>query len=393
MDATIAHRSLHRYSLALLVILVLMLGVHGRAIVQNFGQLHWEDQLFFAHEAEHIHSWGDCLTKPLWPGLYRPLTTNCYYYGVGILVGADPTVRVQAHHLLNLILYAANGLLLFRLASHFLPWGWALMGAAFFVSRRAHTEVVLNTVEFQGMAALFFSLLALDCFARARRRGQWRWLGASCALVGLALLSKESALVLPAILLLYGWRFDQPRPWPWYGAPLMVVGIWTGCFVAFFQSFSDYAPTGFAYTASPAVLVTNVSAYLVSFSNLLANEPGNPVLPKAVADWANHGATQLAVLLLCASVPLLAWRRPAGLARPWQSTWLLGLGFFLCAIAPYAVLADRLFMRYGYFAHAGLALGLAALFQGVAEAVRDLVLLYPVRELRLELPTWWVRNL
>ena len=38
-----------------------------------------------------------------------------------------------------------------------------------------------------------------------------------------------------------------------------------------------------------------------------------------------------------------------------------GLIWFWVATAPYAVLADRLFMRYSYFGHAGLAVALGGL--------------------------------
>jgi hypothetical protein len=52
----------------------------------------------------------------------------------------------------------------------------------------------------------------------------------------------------------------------------------------------------------------------------------------------------------------------------WLKLLALGVALFLLAMAPYVAFADRLFLRYGYFGHIGLAVGVAALLQGVAES-------------------------
>ena len=61
--------------------------------------------------------------------------------------------------------------------------------------------------------------------------------------------------------------------------------------------------------------------------------------------------------------------------RAWPSIGQMRWGWFLLAAAPYVVLQDRLFMRYSYFAHAGLAVALAALALLLAQRLASLGLL------------------
>ena len=42
-----------------------------------------------------------------------------------------------------------------------------------------------------------------------------------------------------------------------------------------------------------------------------------------------------------------------------------GFAWFLIVTAPYAIFADRLFMRYGYLGHAGLALCVGGLVESI----------------------------
>jgi hypothetical protein len=389
LQKSITALKLPHHALALLVILGLVLAVHGPAVVANFGRLHWEDELFFAHQAEQIHTWRDCLTRPLWPGLYRPLTTTCYYYAVGALAGPEPGPRVQVHHLINLGMYILNGWLLFRLGRRFLHWGWAVVAAALFVSRRAHVEVVLNTVEFQALAAVAFVLLAIDGFIAARRRSDRGRLLLACGWLTLALLSKEMAVVTPLILLIYGWLFDRRAAWRWYIAPIGIVALWGLLFVTVFRTLTDNQPTGFGYTLVPSVVLTNYSAHFLSFANPLAYAPGELIMPPMLREAATHGALQVSlVTLLLATLLLVSWRTGGETAR--LAGWGLGLGFFVLAVAPFALLEDRLFLRYGYFGHAGLALGVTALLQSAVAAVWQAQLARRLRNLRLGRPHQWL---
>jgi len=179
---------------------------HGSKIVGNWHVAQWEDAMFFRYNADQIHSLWDCFAKRgAWPGLYRPLTTNLYYYVGSMALG----YRVEAYHFINLAFLILNALLLYRLATLFSgPW-WALIPPVLFASRLALVEIVLHTFEFQGLLCVFFTILSVDLFVRSRKSESSWMLTLSALAFCLALLSKESATVLPALLILYGWLFDD----------------------------------------------------------------------------------------------------------------------------------------------------------------------------------------
>lgn len=365
-----------QWVMAALLITIAVALVHLPAIRQNYSYLHWEDELFFTYDQEQIHWWGDCLRKFLWPGLYRPLTTSCYYSLVGAIAGPTPVARVQMHHALNVAFYLANGLLLFGLGRLLLPWPWALVAAVLFVSRRAHIEVVLNTVEFQSLGASFFSLVAIRWFVDARRQERPFLLGLSGLALALALLSKETALVTPALLLVYGWLYDERKAWRWYLAPVGVVVAWGVLFATLFRGFTGYAPTGFEYTPAPQQVLANYSAYWLSIANPLATATDNVIMPAILERLAGEplmGVTVGALFALSASLIVLHRRLAVGLTV-WLRPFAFGIAIFALATAPYAILVDRLFMRYGYFGHAGLALAAAALLWGGALVWQEKVL-------------------
>src|SRR5687768_17522827 len=98
--------------------------VHGERIVRQWSRPHWEDFRFFRHNRAHVHSLGDCFTSPpTWPGLYRPLSTSCYYYA-GRRLFDD---RIDVYHGVNGAVFLANAVLLFVVAGAALPGRWPLL--------------------------------------------------------------------------------------------------------------------------------------------------------------------------------------------------------------------------------------------------------------------------
>lgn len=393
MQAAISSLQWPKVVIAWVVIAVTIFLTHGPHLLQSFGREHWEDALFFQHIQNHVNSLPDCLSQPLWPGLYRPLTTNCYYF----LVDRMTEQRIEWLHTVNILLYSINGLLLFRMGQRFMPRWWALAPALLFVSRFAHSEVVTNSVEFQALLSVFFSLLALELFWHGDVSGRPHLWVLSCVALSLALLSKESAAVVPAILLSYSWLFNQHNSlvghanWRWRLAPWLVVILWAFLFVLIFRSLSHYAPTGFTYTTSATTILQNYAAYLLSFSNLLTYPMENVVMSPRVMQLV-HAPIVLVLLLVSIGLALLVaahkWRaagldaaETANSVEPWP-TLLFGFVFFLIATSPFVLFQDRLFMRYGYFGHAGLSLAGGVLIQVGVQSL--------VAQMRV-LPRIWLR--
>lgn len=346
----------------LVIALSIMMG-HGARIASNFSQVHWEDALFQQHVQERVHSFADCFTEHLWPGLYRPLTTSCYYWVMGRLTGG----AIEFYHLVNLLFYALNGLLLFVLCQRLFAWPWTLAPIALFVSRCAHAEVVTNSVEFQVLISLFFLLLTLELMIRGASEGRIELQLLAGVMLILALFSKETAIVAPALLLLYAWLFHCPQLWRGVAALGAIVLVWAGLFVTLLRSLTAYAPTGFAYDFSPGALLFKYNVYLLGFANTLVAGEGNPVTSDLLLSTAGTPfALSCFTLLSLLTGALIVWSRQLNFWGADQlRTLLFGLGFFAIATAPFVLLQDRLFLRYSYGGHAGLAIAVAVILQSL----------------------------
>ena len=339
-------------------------------MVRNLPRYHWEDWRFFRHTKEQVHSPLDCFTQPsAWPGLYRPLSTNCYYL-VGRALWGN---RVAPYHVFNAAVFLVNVLLLFALARRLLPLPLALVAAALWASRVAHRQVLLYTSEFQALGSTFFALAALCLALPPRTSGASPQASrareaAALAAFAAALLSKESTVALPAIVTAATWLFGARPLWKrdllWWA----VAGAWALVFTFVLRGVSGYAPTGFAYDVSPRAL-QRLSAYALMMSNAVVlpvddwtAPPRIPLLAERPAVLAALAAAAAAILALAAA----ARRAAPALAAPVR-TMALGLVWFVAGAAPFAVLEDRLFLRYAYFPTAGLALMLSALPAAAAE--------------------------
>jgi hypothetical protein len=210
-------------------------------------------------------------------------------------------------------------------------------------------------------------LLCLLLFIQARRRNQPWLLAAACiALVG-ALSSKEPAAITPAILIVYGLLYDRKQAWRWYAAPVGVVFAWVVLFITVFRRFSDHTPTGFAYTLAPVQWLVHYSVYLLSFANTWVRGPADWIMPAELVALGSRPVALVGVVALIGLTATLVFSRQrvekSGAA--WLKIFAWGMALFLLSTAPYVLFEDRLFLRYGYFGHTGLAVGVVALLQGI----------------------------
>ena len=342
---------------------------HGSRIVDNWRVLQWEDGFFFQHNAEQIHSLLDCFVKTgPWEGLYRPLTTNLYYY-VGSKALAN---RAEAYHFINLVFVILNAVLLFRLAELFLgPW-WAMIPAVLFASRLAMVEVVLHTCEFQGLLYVFFTILSVDLFVRSRKSESSWPLTLSALAFCLALLSKESAIVLPALLIVYGRLFDDRIVSRRYLVHPIIAISWVILFVLVAPSHTQ--STRLTYDLSASNVLRNYAAHFLDFSNWLLAPLQDFIMPGNVAALAGTLYVRLLFgVLIMSEIAMLLF--PRFLKAQGLRLVAFGFAWFLIATLPFAIFENRLFMRYSYLGHAGLALCVAGL---VAGAIRLFGTRHPV---------------
>ncbi len=188
---------------------------------------------------------GAIATEPYWgarPGyernaVYRPVVTLSFALNA---MGAEPDP--QSFRWVNLLLHVLAGLLAWRFASLVLADERAgLFAGLLFAVHPVHSEAVASAANRTELLAAVAVLGALLCHFRSwkvpsRERLRW-WLGSAACTV-IALGSKESAITIPAALLVVDaverareggdWRSWRPLSW----SPLLVscalVGLYLG---------------------------------------------------------------------------------------------------------------------------------------------------------------------
>lgn len=148
-------------------------------------------------------------------GLYRPLTTLSFLFNYAVLGNA---ANPAGYHLVNLLLHAINVAMVYFLALLLLleetSWAWLL--AALWALHPLLTESITNIVgRADELAALgvFAGLLCYIHTGKSGGRAKLAWLAGLAASAAVAVFSKESGVVLIAVMLCYDLAFGKSTPW------------------------------------------------------------------------------------------------------------------------------------------------------------------------------------
>ena len=163
----------------------------------------------------------------------------------------------------------------------------------------------------------------------------------------------------PALLIAMGWFFDDRRAWSKYLDPVLAAAVWAMLFVSVFRGISDYESSGISFDMSLTNVVRNYAAYALVFFNVLVYPLENIVMEPGIAKLAGTIPVIIAFIMITITVGAFAvihrgYRNTGYLAAARLPAF--GFAWFIIGISPYIVLDSRLFMRYGYFGHAGLAI-------------------------------------
>lgn len=143
--------------------------------------------------------------------LYRPLVSTTY--AINFALGGFNTF---GYHLVNLLLHAVVTLAFYGLARQLrCSMAGAFAGAAVFAVHPLHTEAVTGIVGRAELLMALGVLLALRWYIQsgAPERFDAKFAVASWAAFLLAVLSKEQALILPGVILLYDLFAVKDRSW------------------------------------------------------------------------------------------------------------------------------------------------------------------------------------
>ena len=284
--------------------------------------------------------------------IYRPLQTLSFMASWH-LHGDDPT----GYHVENVLLHALCVLLVFstwrRLSGSAGQAAWA---AAFFAVLPVNSEGVA-WISGRSDPLITAALLgAVLCHVRGRAAGGWAaaaWTAATAGLYGAALLVKESAIVLPGLLLAWEWLLaEDGAPWRTRLARIAWLVLPLAGYLALRQLALGQAQVGVSSLAGSRLLLDTVPITATYLSWLLV-----PHTLTVARSWSPPGlltevAVGAAAVVLMGAV--LAHRRRS----PGPAPRSFGLAWFVAAISPavlLTLLSGGMAERYVYLPGVGAA--------------------------------------
>jgi tetratricopeptide (TPR) repeat protein len=353
----------HALPLAALVGVTLLAYVnsfHAPFLVDSVATIQGDSRVGAA-TPENIHR---ILAFPYWElydtGLYRPVTTMSFLLNYAIFGnGADP----YGYHWLNFFLHAVNIALVYTLGlAIFKRIPTAVLLSALWGLGPVLTDSVTNIVGRSDMLAAFAVLAGLLCHRKAldatgMRKGAWLAAIGLAAAVGI--FSKESAIVLLAVLAVYDVSFGRASSWrsrvPSYATaaiPCLVYLYVRSQVLAnaphMATPFYENPLLGASFWTARMTAIKVIGRYigLLTWPARLSWDYGYnevPLFGWRLGDWEDWKAiAALAGCAAAATIAISSWRR--------RKPLLFGIAFFFAAILPTsnlpitigAIMAERL---------------------------------------------------
>ncbi|HUB68314.1 MAG TPA: tetratricopeptide repeat protein [Candidatus Methylacidiphilales bacterium] len=304
----------------------------------------WDDNTFVTQ--------NPCITGPL--GLKEIWTTSA----ADICPLALTTVWVEhalwgltplPYHLMNVLLHAANAVLLWQVLQRLKIPG-ARLGAALWALHPAEAESVAWITEIKNtQSALFFLLSILffvkwiqtgDLAGRPVRRWNYAW---TLFFAALAMASKSSTMILPAVLCLCAWWVE--RRWRWRNltrvAPIVLMAVASGALAIWTQGLKVPIINDSTWMRPwPERLSIAGGAVWFYLGKLLWPYPLVSIYPR----WRIDAGDWISYLPLTAITALffVLWLKRESWARP----WFFALAYVLVALLPAVGLVNMNFFRY-----------------------------------------------
>jgi hypothetical protein len=309
------------------------------------GPFHFDDYNVIVNYPT-VHSWSALFERA--SGGVRALLKASYTLNWTIDSGP------LGFHLVNIALHATNAVLLYLIGKRLIPdnvRNYSLLPALLFALHPMQTEAVTYISGRSSSLMATFYLSALMVYLRG---AHWTW---SCLLFFLALATRETAVTLPAALLLIevcrgtDWRTIARRQ----GAHWAILAA-GGVFILLNDRYYDLIAYGFGERNLHDNLLTQIAgiSYLVWHLVSLADLNIDPALP-TISEWTSTLALQAGLLLALLALGLYNLRR-----RPWLA---FGILWFFLQLAPTNSIVPRLDVandRQVYLACWGLFFALAS---------------------------------
>jgi protein O-mannosyl-transferase len=327
--------------------------------VFHFGFI-WDDDM---HLTENPCITGALGLRGIWTtsaARYFPLVSTTFW-----LEHAAWGLSPLPYHVVNVLVHGCCAVVLWRVLLRLrVPGAW--LGALAWAIHPVQVESVAWVTELKNTQSGLFFLLSILFYCRWLEPGKGRRsdYAACLGFAALAMASKSSTVVLPAVLALCAWWLRPPFrprdilalvPVGVFSAAASALSLWT-------QGLEGARDPQFARGWLERVADAG-QAFWFYLGKLAWPHPLVFIYPRFAPDTASAWA-YLAFIAMAALLAALAWRR-AGPLRPAA----LAFGFFTIALLPVLGFFDQYFWRYSlvgdhfqYLASIGpLALGAAGL--------------------------------
>jgi len=289
---------------------------------------------------------------------------DCQFFGL----------NAGAHHAVNLLLHAANVLLLFWILRKATGVLWrSFFVALFFAVHPLNVETVAWIAQRKSLLSALFSLLAVAAYGRYVRRPGWRRYGPLALTFALSLMAKPMAVTLPLLLLLFDyWPLDRYRELPprrrWTKltlekVPLLAMSAASSVITAMAQR-AGGSVMGLSLLPMSTRVENAAVSYVAYIDKILWPTRLATYYPLRLSPSLGD-AVASAAILIAVSALVLYWRRLPYLAGGWF--------FFIIALVPVIGIVQVGFQgmadRYTYVPAIGLMI---ALVWGLAAAVHGI---------------------
>jgi len=292
-----------------------------------------------------------------------PLTLSSFWLEYS-LWGANP----RLFHLVSILLHALSAVVLWRVLLRLaVPGAW--IGVALWALHPVQVETVAWITEQKNTQSALFYLLAILFYVRAEER-TGRWSYPVAVLFGLlAVASKSSTVVLPAVLALCSWWLKGRWEWKtiWRLVPFVIFAAGSAWLSVWTQEIEG--AHGIAYQRG--VLERLADSGKAGWSYLAKLAWPSPLVfiyPK----WQTDISSLLHWLPLLSGAALFAvawWRR-------WRGV-LFAAALFIVQLGPVLTLVNHYFLRYSFvgdhFQYLASMVPLALVAAGIAFGIRHVV--------------------
>ncbi|HTS16335.1 MAG TPA: tetratricopeptide repeat protein [Verrucomicrobiae bacterium] len=255
---------------------------------------------------------------------YYPIT-NSFWWVQRRLWG----IRPLGYHVVNLLLHAANVVLVWRILQRLRVSG-AWLAALVFGIHPVNAATVAWITEQKNTLSMLFAAAAILFYLRFYEEESRRWYRLSLVLFLLALLSKTAVVMLPIVLLGCVWWLRGQLRWKdvLHSAPFFVASLIMGLVTLWYGYHHPFGEPG-AETSSVASRLA-AAGYAPWFYLHKAVLPYDlmAIYPKWQPDPSRLISYVPGLLLVCCFLVFL-WKRGT-----WGRPLLFGLGYFVVMLFP-----------------------------------------------------------